>query len=167
MLSVSLQVALTAAAAVAHGLSPVSIAVDTRESGMMVTEFPSKGFYLSLQGPPGGPLFFAVRDVTGSLRSLPEHVRAGESRDVVFGAEEVVDVAGQKRTAVLYFTGEKSAATVGCAVVVPVGDARLLLDFGAGGPRGSAKSCADVMSRRPFSRLLGSFRAEWTVVGGH
>ncbi|HEV8269507.1 MAG TPA: hypothetical protein VGR00_14785 [Thermoanaerobaculia bacterium] len=156
----STQVALTAAAALAHGLSPVSIAVDTRESGMMVSEFPSKGCFLSLQGPPGGPLFFAVRDVTGSRRSLAEHVRAGETRDVVLGAEETLDVAGEKRTALLYFTGEQSAATVGCAVVVPAGEARILLDFGGGGARGSVKSCGELVRRRPFSRLIGSFRAE-------
>ena len=158
----SASISLTAADAVSHDLPPISIRADASEAGMMISPFPGGAAFLAMQGPPGGPLFFVVKTVDGSLRSLKDLVHAVEKREVAFGPLGTVRIGGTGANAQVYFAGREAAATVGCVVRVPVGSVEILLHFGALGKPGSVKDCRTLAELRPFRRLLDSFRAEWS-----
>jgi hypothetical protein len=146
----------------AQGLPPVALRLEV--SGLIASIVPTPSTYLSLSGPPGGPLFLVVKPLgrgPADMGALENAVRREESREVAFGPRGTVRVGGTPRDAVLYFAGEKSAATAGCAVALPVGEENLLVLFGTQGTARSVTSCEQVASHPSLKRSLESFQADW------
>jgi len=121
----------TAEDAKAAGLPPVAFSFDTTDSGMSGSGS-SDGDYVTLSGPPGGPLM---------LRIAPATVGADPAALVRRGSASVtaeeVELLGAKRRAVAWITGEGLARTSWCGIVVaPTGAAEgaaaLLVELGVG-----------------------------------
>ncbi len=103
------------------------------------------GDYLTLSGPPGGPLM---------LRIFPTTVGADVEKLIVGLRPEAtpkpdrVTVLGVERPAVTWITGEGMSRTLWCGVIVAPADAvpgkpGLLLEFGVGRDEGDCKAARD------------------------
>lgn len=141
-----------------------SVFLELEVSGMVVALSPGRDAFVRLSGPPGGPLYLVVKPLRrGSvdLSTLHEAVVREEQRPVTFGPSGRVDVGGVPRDALLYWSGEKAAATAAGAVVVPAGEENLLLLFGTGGTPASVTSVEAVASHPALRMALQTLRAEF------
>ena len=149
--------------ALAHGLPPVSLSLDATGSGLWGSTFPAPRTFVSLSGPPGGPLFFAVSSAPPGASDQVRAVMAASAwgRDPIVQPGGPVEVNGISRASFLFFAGQQNAATVGCVVEVPVGEAMLSLVFGHGGAPGSVPDGASVARHPSLHKVLSSFSAVW------
>ena len=155
---------IAASDALAHDLPPVTLTLDVSRSRMMVTALPGPGTYVTMSGPPGGPLYFHVVLATGpdGIEERVQNEALKTYKDAVLGPKGVLEIGGVRRDAVLFFGGRQNASSVGCGALVPVGEASLLVVFGHGiHDRSTVSDCATVARHPSFEHLLATFKAEW------
>ncbi len=154
---------IPASEALAHGLPPVALRLDATGCGLWGTTFPAPRTFVSLSGPPGGPLFFEVASAPPGASARVRATMAASTwgRDPILEPGGTVEVNGVPRASFLFFSGRQNAATVGCVVEVPVGEATLCVVFGHGGAPGSLSDGAAVARHPSLRGLLASFSAAW------
>jgi hypothetical protein len=136
--------------------SPLPFALELGESGMSGHRG-GNGDYLSLGGPPGGPLM---------LRIYPATVGADVGKLV--GAlqpdakliDGTVTLRGAERPAVTWITGESNSRTLWCGVIVAPADAAagqpaLLLELGVG-HQGEGTECKTARDHHVLGPVLDS-----------
>jgi hypothetical protein len=142
---------------------PLSFALELADSGMSGGRV-GDGDYLTLSGPPGGPLMLRaypatvgadVKQLVAALRGLPAGAELLDGHVTVLGAE---------RPAVAWVTGESLARTLWCAVIVSRGDAApggpaLLLELGVG-HQGEGVDCKIAREHHVLGPVIDSLTFE-------
>ena len=153
------QISITPDEAAAAGLAKLGFSLDTTGTGMSGSKF-GAGAYLTLSGPPGGPLTLRISAAT----------IGAEFSDVVGGdavldatlVEEQVELLGETRRAAAWITGSSMARTSWCAVIVgPSGaaqaDPALLLELGIG-HQGDEVVCATALEAPQLRPVIDSLK---------
>lgn len=158
---------VTAADARAKGLPPIGFSVEwPRPRLFLGSVLAHEGTYLTLSGPPGGPLGMSVRGYTnadanhGILETvIVEHP---PRPPVIRGAPETIDLAGAARPALAYIQGESLARSLTCLALVPSpGNKReglVVRFYVAAGSAMSKAACKTVVERPSIAPLVASFR---------
>jgi hypothetical protein len=147
----------------AHSLPAIGFRVDTGRTGLGGRPFASLGLYLTLSGPPGGPLSFCVspaleresdavaveREV---FRQLGDNFRKART-----AAQGHVFIAGASRPAITYTAGEGFFSEATCATLVGTPAGSLLVAVSIGWSGKEAPRCVDVAEDRRLRELIQSF----------
>lgn len=157
----SKDVKIEASDAKKHSLPAAEITIDLGETGLSGMKFPNKGEYLSLSGPPGGPLGLTVFHTqelpTTDLewRKLIEK-RYGE-RATATGRVEAVEIAGKERGAFTFTSdsGPARAHHLLIAFAVPESKDAILVDFYSAG-QGETPSPKILAATKKFSEISPS-----------
>ncbi len=122
------------------------------------------GMYLSLSGPPGGPLGMRVSSYTNGdadHATLEKNISVPQQFGYTKGAPEQVSLAGASRPALAYLSGQAIAKVHGCAVLVPArAGARegLVVTFISSGHSVTQPNCATVLANPSLTKLVATFR---------
>ena len=128
-------VKITAAESKSHHLPAAEISLNLGKTGLSGRKFSDKGEYLSLSGPPGGPLGIRISHLaslpsnTAEWRTLIEKRFDGQSPDI--GTEGEIKFAGQTCSALTCTTGAGPARAHHLLILVEVPHSKegLLVDF--------------------------------------
>jgi hypothetical protein len=139
---------------------PLPFALELADSGMSGSRA-GDGDYLTLSGPPGGPLMLRIYPAT--VGADVETLVAGLRADAQLLAGRVT-LLGAERPAVAWITGESMARTAWCAVIVaPAGAASgqpaLLLELGVG-HQGDAADCKIARDHHVLGPVIDSLTFE-------
>jgi hypothetical protein len=127
--------------------------------------------YISLSGPPGGPLSFSVRPYTDTA-SGPQTLeqlfnKAVEGRGglepMVVGEPEKVSVGGKEREAQAFRTGRSLATSNWCVVRIPaenIDGAGLVMTLVLGTVEDREPTCDHSLKSRALKALAESFELE-------
>lgn len=158
---------VTAVDARAKGLPAIGFTVTWSDAGLFQGNvFNGEGNYLTLSGPPGGPLGMAVWGYTSldaTHATLEKVIAQHPPRPpVIRGAPESISLAGAERPALAYIQGESLARSVTCLVLVPAaGNKReglIVTFYVAAGSALATASCKTVVEDRSIAPLVASFR---------
>lgn len=145
-----------------RGLPAVSIRIDPGTSGAVVSAFPSKGTYVQLSGPPGGPLGARIDSYSGTkgdAAALEKLARARFGADVAeLGAFELIELAGAPRPARTVVTGTSQARAVHLLALVPISanaERGVLVDAWVGAAKG-APAPKDVLAHARLGPVLAT-----------
>jgi hypothetical protein len=128
-------VKITAAESKSHELPAAEIVLDLGETGMSGRKFREKGEYLTLSGPPGGPLGLTVSHIAklpksaDDWHSLAKKLNTQESTEM--GHVGTLKIAGAERAAFTYTTDDGSDRSHHLMIVFAVPDSKdgILVDF--------------------------------------
>jgi hypothetical protein len=158
---------IAAADSARHGLPAAAIELDTSEIGFIGSAFPADGVYLSLSGPPGGPLGLAleaykgIKDAKG-LEAFAAKRYAGDT--YVRKGPGTVELAGGRRIAFTCGTGRSLARSTQFLALVPEregADAGVLVSFYFG-TQGEFSTPEEVMKPDELGKgVLGSLRVRF------
>ena len=155
-------VKITADEAKAHELPPVEIRIDLGESGLAGMKFPDKGQYLSLSGPPGGPLGLVIRHIDKLPKSEADWHKLAENRyadgSMKFGKVEKIEFNGKKQDAYTVATGAGPARAnhLLIAIAVPVSGDAILVDYHRAGGNTEVPPPISLASDKIFSEISPS-----------
>jgi hypothetical protein len=162
------RIRITAEAARERGLPAIAFTIDERDTGFSSTRFPEPEVYLTMSGPPGGPLLVMIRawreastDEGVIVRVLRERYSGPGWEPLAFGLPERTDLAGASRIMLPFTSGESLGRTIWCAIVVqpaPDASAGLLVTVGVGG-RG-APDCRVPLGDEWIAKVLRTLRLE-------
>ena len=156
-------VKVSAAESASHGLPPAEISVDLGQHAFSTKTFAAKDNYLSLSGPPGGPLGLQVEHIQNApkddaaWRKLAE-TRFAERKPIEMGSAAEVSIASGKNVAFTCTTGESLARAHHLLVTVPVPKTSdgILVDFKFAAAKTKTPTPQAVMSESKFGDLLRS-----------
>ena len=155
---------VTSSACAKRGLPPVGFSFDFGGTGLFGGKFPGGRTYAGFSGPPGGPLFVRVKPTAGVSHADLERVVweecAGSQDPPAFGEPGELEVAGENRPAVLFYTGQRHplTAVAGCAIGIETeGRAHLVVIVGAGGNPEFHTDCLAVAMHPSLARVLETF----------
>jgi hypothetical protein len=148
------RLSVTTAQAEAAGLAPLAFSLDVRDSGMSGNTF-SDARYVTLSGPPGGPLMLMISPTTVGEEFYFSNIVATE-------VEQEVELLGAKHRAVAWITGSSMARTSWCAILLAPkgaahGDPALLLTLGVG-HQGDQTTCATAREHHVLKAVVDSLR---------
>lgn len=151
-------VTVTAKEAKAKGLWPLGISLNITDTSLSSSRFPDKGVYLTMSGPPGGPLGIRVRKValhkvTGPFKAKPSVTWSSDKK-------ELIRVGKRKRVAFAFTQGKSLARAHGCYVHLsaPKVAGKLLLTFYISAGKGKHPGCEALGKLKPFNTVLPSVR---------
>jgi hypothetical protein len=135
---------------------PLPFSLELADSGMSGSRV-GDGDYLTLSGPPGGPLMLRIYPAT--VGADVNKLVAGLRPDAELQGGSV-NLLGAERPAVTWITGESMARTLWCGVIVaPAGAAAgqpaLLLELGVG-HQGDGGDCKHVRDHHVLGPVLDS-----------
>ena len=108
---------LTPAQCAAHELPPIDLSLDATGTAMMPFEFPGKGVYLRMSGPPGGPLMFEVISRPETLDQALATRFEGAHLEEAHPCKAVL--AGKERVGKTFLLGQSLARTRWTALEMP------------------------------------------------
>jgi hypothetical protein len=158
-----------------RGMPAVRISIDITNLPLMPFAFPDSVTYLSLSGPPGGPLYFIVKALLGPVanldalqNSLCELYAASKRPAPKFGPRATVAIQDKTFPALLYFTGESMAASASCALVIQPPPERssspgLLVIFGHGGNPENVTSCGQLAEHSALGGVLKTLKWDLAI----
>jgi hypothetical protein len=139
---------------------PLPFTLELADSGMSGSRV-GDGDYLTLSGPPGGPLMLRIYPATvgADLHELVAALRP--DAELLDGR---VTLLGAERPAVAWVSGESMARTAWCGIIVaPVsaaaGQPALLLELGVG-HQGDAVDCKIVSEHHVLGPVIASLTFE-------
>jgi hypothetical protein len=139
---------------------PLPFTLDLVNSGMS-GDRAGEGDYLTLGGPPGGPLMLRIYPATvgGDVKKLIAGLRPQAQLQ-----DGSVDLLGAERPAVTWITGESMARTLMCGVIVAPdgaapGQPALLLELGVG-HRGDSSDCKIARDHHVLGPVIDSLTFE-------
>ncbi len=146
-----------------HQLPPVQIAINPGDHGFSVARFAGKDKYLSLSGPPGGPLNLQVERLQkvpvddAGWRKLVEQ-RFAERKPIEMGSAAELEIAGGKNQAFTCSTGESLACAHHLLIVVPISKSHdgILVDFEYAAANSKTPAPLAVIKDSGFGDLLRS-----------
>ncbi|MCA9664548.1 MAG: hypothetical protein KC503_03140 [Myxococcales bacterium] len=103
-----------------RSLPQTNIELDPKGGGWSVSRFVGKAVYLTLSGPPGGPLGLEIRahSAKGADRAVLAQLARRHDKGAVLGKLVRVTFAGKKRAALPYVKGSQAAHSSGCVVLI-------------------------------------------------
>jgi hypothetical protein len=111
------QIQVTPEDSQAHGLPPLGLDLDLSGTAMLYHLFLGGGSYLTMSGPPGGPVGFSLVAFSGSLLEyVTEHFTGVASFQM--GQPGTVRLSGQDYPSLGFQMGTQLAHTQNCAVHV-------------------------------------------------
>jgi hypothetical protein len=161
--------AITADQAKAVGLPPIGFELSGLKGHGWTRFAPDRNRYLSLSGPPGGPLSFLVSpysdDGSPTLEQLFRKAFADQSALEPFlaGEPEKVEIAGAEREAQAFRTNRSLATSNWCVVKIPaakIENTGLLMTLRIGSKEDRTPSCALSLKSAALAPLARSFRLE-------
>lgn len=155
------RVSVSASASEAAGLPALAFSLDLGSSGMSGTSL-EHNRYMTLSGPPGGPLMLLISPATVGA-DFSNLVGGDQVLDATLVDQEV-ELLGAKRRAVAWITGASMARTSWCALIVAPegaakGDPALVLELGVG-HSGDDTVCATARDHHVLGPVVDSFRFE-------
>ncbi len=164
-------------AALAPSASMVEVkADDAKEKGLpaigmrvepgtlSVLPFPEPDKYLIASGPPGGPLLAIVWQAdarTGGAAAVDAAVRSHFAQPwqqpLVIGDATTLLIAGAKRPALAFMTGESMRKTAWCGVLVGGASGTVLVTVGRAPGQATAMSCAEVIAEPSLAGFVKTF----------
>lgn len=155
------EVKITAADAKKHSLPAAEITINLGETGLSGFKFANEGEYLSLSGPPGGPLGMTVfhtkhlPKTDADWRKLVEE--RYDERATAMGEAADIEVAGGKHNAFSCTTdgGPAQAHHLLIAFAVPDSDEAIVVDFYSAG-QGATPSPKTLLAAKKFSEISPS-----------
>jgi hypothetical protein len=151
-------VTVTAKEAKAKGLWPLGLTLNITDTSLSSSRFPQKGVYLTMSGPPGGPLGIRVRKValhkvTGPFKAEPGLTWSSDKKELIM-------VGKRKRVAFAFTRGKSLARSHGCNVHLsaPKVAGKLLLTFYIGAGKSKHPGCKALGQLKPFNTVLPSVR---------
>jgi hypothetical protein len=163
--------AITAAQASAVGLPAIGFKLSGLKGRGWTRFAADRARYISLSGPPGGPLSFSITPYsdgeTGppTMEQLFKGAVAGHGGldPIVKGKPEKVTVAGAEREAQAFRTGKSLATSNWCLVRIPsekVEGAGLLMALTLGTKEDREPTCAHSLKSKALAPLIESFQFE-------
>jgi hypothetical protein len=106
-----------------HQMAPLDLSVDATGTALRPIEFPEKGVYLRLSGPPGGPLLFEVMPgpMEESLKLRFKELTLDERMPCK------AKLLGQQREGITFLVGSSHARTRWTVLQLP----KIIVLFGA------------------------------------
>jgi hypothetical protein len=157
------KVIITSEESKSNQLPAVEISVDLGKTGLSGRKFGSKGEYLSLSGPPGGPLGLKISHVANLARGVEEwhslvKERYGDESPAMGTAGEI-KLAGEKRDAFTFTTGSDAARAhhLLVHVAIPGSQDGLLVEFYRRAGKSETPSPQELVKDEKFSELSPSF----------
>jgi hypothetical protein len=154
-------VVIEAQDAAAHGFAAVTIAVDTNQAGMFARPFPFDDLLLLLNGPPGIPLVLGVWDCRKEIAAghdLEAVIRAklvpSWEPSVEIGGETHVVVAGERRPALTFITGDGPERTGWFGVTVERPGGVVLVGAGVGAGNAASVSADEILTNRAIGAAV-------------
>ena len=152
-------VTITAEEARARGLWPVGVELQLTDGGLTATRFPQEDVYLTVSGPPGGPLGLRIKK--GALHKVTGPFESDRETTWMAKREVTIEVGRRKVKARAFTFGKSLARSHACSVRLdaPAGTAgRLILEFYRGAGTTKHMGCVALASQPPFRELLASLR---------
>lgn len=154
------RLSVSAAAAEAAGLPPIGFSLDPGRSAMQGSML-GNGRYMTLSGPPGGPLILRISPTT--VGEAFANIVGGDGVLDATLVEQEVQLLGDKQRAVAWVTGSSLARTSWCGILLAPnkaaakGEPALLLELGVG-HQGDTTSCATAREHHVLKSVVESFR---------
>jgi hypothetical protein len=155
-------VRITAKEAKEHGLPPAEITIILGESGLSGMKFPDKGEYLSLSGPPGGPLGLVVLHI----ESVPKNnstwheliEKRYPERSATMGRAGEIKIGDEKYSAYTFSTDSGPARAHHLLIVFAVPDSKeaILVDFYRAAGKSEIPTPQSLATDEKFSEILPS-----------
>jgi hypothetical protein len=156
-------VKITRAESEHHKLPAAEISLDLGESGLSGRKFPEKGDYLSLSGPPGGPLGLRISHLA-SVPSTDEEwqtliKKLFAERTVEMGTAGEIKFGGENRASLTCTTDSGPARAHHLLIVIAVPDAKdaILVDFYRRAGQTATPGPAELAKDGKFAELSPSF----------
>jgi hypothetical protein len=142
----------------AKGLPAIGVRVDP--GTLSVLPFPEPDKYLIASGPPGGPLLAIVWQ-TDRADAIDAAVRAHFAQPwqqpLVVGESSTIEIAGAKRAALAFMTGESLRKTAWCGVLVGGASGAVLVTLGRAPGQAAAMTCAEVIAEPSLAGFVKTF----------
>ena len=153
-----------------HALPPIGFRVDTAGTAMLASKFPDDGLYLTMSGPPGGPLLVQVYGYAGTahdVATLEAQIRANYDKPwfqpFTLDQTTKLSLGGADRLARTFLTGKGHTRTRWCAALVPApkGAAEgLVVVFGDAAGAETGADCAAIAAHAHLAPVLRSFQLD-------
>lgn len=156
--------AITRAECVAAGLAPLDLRIDSAAAGLHAEAFMEDGIYVSLWGPPGGPVGLDVSDcsdrpddVEGAIRRRFEKQRITPLR--LLGTDQLT-IANVTRSGLRFAIGDGPAGESWFAAVLPHRAGAVLVGFCIPSRSDGGFSTVDVLANRRLAAALKTLTIE-------
>lgn len=153
------------------GLPAIGFSVDPAGTAMSASPFPEDGVYLTLSGPPGGPLLFQVfayRSNGHDAAALDAQIKARfnqpHQQPLQLDEQGTLKLSGSDRAIRTFITGSMPMIrTRWCAALIPApsGHAEgLFVVFGDAAPAVKTAECAAIVAHPHLAPLVRSFAVD-------